>query len=413
MTPVIFLSEFARSCFSLWAFLLCLIGIFSAVLAAAQKQYRFVIPAVIPFGSSYFLWQVLFDIHLLGGTDSAAVSRGLGNVPWLYWLLFLCILSAASIAVLAAVICFGKRSVTPDAVKYCLDQMPCGVCLWMDSGRVLFSNVCMNRLCLDITGSALLDGNAFYNAVREENLSVGKQRWRFCCREVDFDGERLRELIASDVTPEYARTKALEKDRSELSRLNMELKKYTGSIDEAVRRQEILQAKVNIHDEMNRLMLSTVAADINDTEALDRIFEQWGQNALLLCMEADRTADTHIAGSIERLAEALKLRLVWKGKLPELSEQQKSLFICAAQEAIANAAKHAQAKTMEISFEETDTSISFFFVNDGQLPSVDVKFSGGLANLSQLAERQGASVSVGCKERFTLSLIFMKNQPYG
>ena len=272
----------------------------------------------------------------------------------------------------------------------------------------------MNKLCLDITGSDLLDGNAFYGAVKEDILTVGSKRWRFSCREVIFDGEPLRELIASDVTNEYARTRALEKDRAELSRLNRELKEYTVGIDEAVRRKEILQAKVNIHDEMNRLMLSTVAADINDSGALDRIFEQWGQNAFLLCMEAERTEEIQAAGSIERLADALKIRLVWKESIPvSLSEKQISLFISAAQEAIANAAKHAHAKNMEISFEETASSISCIFVNDGEIPSGSVKFTGGLANLSLLAGRQGAAISVSCKEQFALSLIFVKNHPDG
>jgi anti-sigma regulatory factor (Ser/Thr protein kinase) len=221
-------------------------------------------------------------------------------------------------------------------------------------------------------------------------------------------------MIASDITAEYAETQKLSEDKAELSRLNLELKEYTQSIDDTVRRREILQAKVNIHDEMNRLMLSTVAAKCDDAAELDRIFTLWKQNALLLCMEADEIAVPKAAVRIEKLAEVLKIRLVRKNELPaELSEKQRTLFFAAAQEAIANAAKHARAKVMEISFESTDKYIACTFTNDGQIPTGEVRFTGGLGNLSLLAGKQNAQVFAEAGDTFSLTLKFMKNQPDG
>ncbi len=183
--------------------------------------------------------------------------------------------------------------------------------------------------------------------------------WRFARREITVDGEELYEMIASDITTEYAKTEALEQDKAELSRMNQELWDYYLSIDDSVHRQEILQAKMNIHDEMNRLMLSTVAADKKDTQALDNIFSLWEQNALLLCMEADKKANQQESNSVESLAKALGISLIWHGDLPPaLSEKQKELFFFTAQEAIINAVKHAQAKTMEISFEEAPNELT-------------------------------------------------------
>ncbi len=121
-------------------------------------------------------------------------------------------------------------------------------------------------------------------------------------------------------------------DMSELDRLNRELSEYYLSIDDTVRRKEILQAKMNIHDEMNRLMLSTVATDSEDTAALDAIFSLWEKNALLLCMESERKAAGHEKSSIEALAKALGLRLIWHDDLPsELSGSQQELLFFTAQ----------------------------------------------------------------------------------
>jgi hypothetical protein len=260
-----------------------------------------------------------------------------------------------------------------------------------------------------------LNGDQFYQKVGDGINAVEDRMWRFSRREIDLDGEHLYELIASDITNEYAQTQALERDRAELSRINRELKEYTLSIGETVRRQEILQAKISIHDEMNRLMLSTMAAESDDTDELDRIFSLWEQNALLLGTEADEETESGAIGSLEKLASALKIRLNWKNDLPgALSNQQRNLFLSAAQEAIANAVKHAGAKSIDISFEEIDSGICCRFVNDGTFYRGSVKFTGGLANLDRVAREQGASVSAVADESFMLSICFPRqNHPIG
>ena len=86
----------------------------------------------------------------------------------------------------------------------------------------------------------------FKDAVKEGIIVVEDKVWRFTCRDIGSGGETLHEIVASNITAEYAETQALEKDKIELSKLNMKLRDYYLSIDETVRTQEILQAKVNI-----------------------------------------------------------------------------------------------------------------------------------------------------------------------
>lgn len=410
MTSLCMLPELARSFLSLWSLLLCVIGIFAAVLAVVQKRYRIAALSLIPFACSYSLWQVLFDLHLFGLTaDVSALSRKLGAFSWISFLTALFLLTLATVPVLIGVLHYGKRRITPGAVKLLLDQMPCGICCWRHNGRVLFSNVCMNRLCAALTNGPLRNGNLFRDAVSDGILTVEGKVWRFSCRDIVFDGEKLHEMIASDITAEYAKTQTLEQDKAELSRLKRELQAYGSSIEETVRRQEILQAKVNIHDEMNKLMLSTMAAEKEDAASLDRIFSLWEQNALLLCMDADAAAEQKAEARISDLAAALGICLTWRADLPPaLTQQQRSLFFAAAQEAVINASKHAGAKQMEIVFEENETTVCCTFVNDGNVPAQDVRFVGGLANLAILAREQDAVVSAEGGETFTLSLRFPK-----
>ncbi len=400
------LSSYARAFFALWALLLCVVNISSAAVSVFNKRYHITVVSLVSFAPCYFLWQVIFDFSLLSKTgEITEITSRLIEFPVLIWFGSLIVFSLLSAILLERNISYDKNYITRGTIKTHLDKIPCGICCWRENGRILFSNICMNELCLAITGAPLLNGQQFKNAVKDGILTVDEKVWRFTCREISLDGESLFEMIASDITAEYSKTRALEEDKAKLSRLNQELWNYYLSIDESVQKREILQAKMSIHDEMNRLMLSTVAADKNDSEALDNIFSLWEQNALLLCMEADKKPSQR--NSIDSLANALDIKLIWNEKLPtKLNDAQKEFFFFTAQEALINAVKHAQAKTLEITFESIGDSLLCRFTNDGKLPNEDVSFQGGLANIAMLAKKQGAEVYTEVGEEFSLVLRF-------
>ncbi|MBO4534867.1 MAG: hypothetical protein J5755_02890 [Clostridia bacterium] len=416
MTSFDTLSALARAFFALWALLLCLACIGNVLLPLWRKRFLFSVLALVLLAPAYLIWQVIFDIALKGrlGIPVSSITLATGGVAWVWWLVTMLVLTAATVLLLVFNIRYERRHITLASVKQYLDKLPSGVCCWKDNGRVLFANMRINDLCVAITDGQLLNGNAFGDAVADKILTVDGRSWRFAVQDITVGKEQLHEMIATDVTSELAKAQALQEDKAELSRLNRELKEYNRTIDETVRRQEILQAKVNIHDEMNKLMLSTVAA-ASDQAALDKIFSLWEQNALLLCMQADGAEDKKAVDSVERLAAALKIRLVWREALPStLSEPQRDLFLSAAQEAVANAAKHAEAKEIVISFEETDGRLVCRLTNDGLLPQGAVTYTGGLLNLALLADKQGAIVETTVDDRFTLALVFpLSNQPHG
>ncbi|MCR5456744.1 MAG: hypothetical protein K6F14_01570 [Clostridiales bacterium] len=408
MTSIELLSPLVRGLFEFWALMLCLSTIVGTILAIQNKRYVISAFSVILFVPEYLMEQTLFDLSLFEKTGAvSAVTQAVNGLPYWLWLSACIIFTGLSVLLISYNIHYEKTFITPDSIKAYLDQIPCGICCWQDNGRVLFSNVCMNSLCMSLTGEPLLNGNQFRNALTGEMAEVEGKKWRFSYRETVLNGEHLHDLIASDITEEYSKTLALEKDRAELSRITRELRDYSFSIDETVRHQEILEAKVNIHNEMNRLMLSSMAAESEDPEALDNILSLWEQNALLLCREAGEAEENRALSRIESLAEALKIRLIWEQNIPDnLSETQRSLFFSAAQEAVSNASKHAGASELRISFESDGSYIHCSFTNDGKVGNKDIPFSGGLGNLLRLAEKQNAKVSVKSGDNFVLSLSF-------
>lgn len=407
MTSVHLLSELSHHLITLWAFMLCVFGIAVIVYAVFQRRYKTAVVSLVPFACTYLIWQLLFTIHLGDGIiDIEIAQRALDHAPWILWIAALIAVTLVMELLLAGSIRYDKNHITPNAIKLCADRMHCGICYWRDNGRVIFSNDCMKCLCISLTNKPLLNGNHFRAALTDGYLTVDGKAWRFVCRDLMLGGETLHEMIASDVTEEYAKTEILRKDTEELSRINRELQEHRLKIADTVRKQEILQAKVNIHDEMNRLMLRTVVADCHNKEELASVFSLWKRNALFLCMEAE--TDKMAVDKIEELAEQMNIRLIWQSELPKsLTDKQRELFFSAFGEAIINAAKHAEAETLTVSFTETDDDLSCTFENDGKV-SGGIRFTGGLSNLSFLAKEQNAAVTAEADKTFRLTITFPK-----
>lgn len=406
MTMFLELSFLGRAGFGLWTLLLCLGGIVSVVLSLVVRRYRNGLMSLPLFAMSYLMWQVTACFLYLSEQElTSALCIRLGRLPYMAWILILLLLTVGTAALLHSNERYARAFITPLTIEHCADKLSCGICYWQDNGHVVFSNDCMNTLSTQLTGMPLMDGKRLRDVVTGTIMPVGDRVWQFAFRDVG----RLHELIASDVSELYAESETLRQDNVRLAKMNEELRVYGLKIDETVRRQEMLQAKVNIHHEMNRLMLSTIAADLENDRELSRIFSLWESNALLLCMESseDQSRD---AEELERLALALGVRLLWEREATEaLTPKQRELFFFAAREAITNSVKHAGAKTMEISLSETPAGISCTFQNDGSLPTGEIRFTGGLAHLADLAAEQSAAVLVEAKEAFRLFLIFRKD----
>ena len=403
------LSPLLRAFFSLWALLVCLINISNAILAFSKKKYLFGFFGVILFLPIYFLWQIIFDLSLSSGSgDINVISKTFIDIDWIYWLLVFIILTVLTVILFLYNIHYERNHITVNSIKLYLDKIDCGVCYFKENGQVLFANMCINRLSYKLMGTPLLNGHQFIEAIKDKIVSIDEERWKFSIKDVYFNNETLHEITAANITSEYTKTQLLEKDKYELSRLNEELQEYHLSIDEVVRHQEILQAKINIHDEMNRLMLSSVSVQDDDIASLNHIFELWEENASLLSLEGEKNISEMMEKHIEELAKALNMKLIWKGSLPPiLNEEERNIFYMAAQEAIANASKHAKADELVISITQNNDRFIYQFINNGAMPKNDIVFTGGLLNLSKVLKKHNVSLEVSIDKRFILTLSFI------
>ncbi|MBO5985299.1 MAG: hypothetical protein J6Q02_00680, partial [Lachnospiraceae bacterium] len=198
---------------------------------------------------------------------------------------------------------------------------------------------------------------------------------------------------------------------------------------DTVRREEILKAKMSIHDEMNRLLLSTRnAMQSKDASEKLKAVMAWKNTALLLCREAQSAASVKEAMSdLGVVAASLGITLDMQDTPRIAGENALGLFVLATREAMVNAVKHADARKLIIHIAEAPTqpeensfsgvTLRNFWIityeNDGTAPAGPVQETGGLANLRQKLEQAGGSMEVEAQPHFRLTVRFpdLHNRP--
>lgn len=335
----------------------------------------------------------------------AAVCGGIS--AWVYITPVL-ILFGLGFAILYRHIAWDQSHISPSSIKESIDNLSSGLAFYQDDGSCLLVNNIMNRICVRLTGHVVWNGCELQRAAESSGMLVdmGGRKYQITHRLLPYGKGTIHELAAGDVTELFEKNEAMRKGNAELAALARKMKHYSLTIDETVRKQEILQAKVHIHDEMNRLLLATSNAASGNVseEELEKLLNTWKNNALLLCMEADTSHLSNTEHDLETLASVIDLQIQWDGKVTTRDAGALQLFTLSAREALNNAAKHALAKHLYVSVRETDTALCVTYRNDGNLPGGPVLPAGGLRDLQQMLERAGGSMSVSAEPAFALTV---------
>ena len=415
MTPFLLLPVVVQNTVCLWAALVCFGGIADTMLLFKQKRYPFCALSALCFALGYFLVHVCregTEFRLKGQAVPFVLS--LLHRPFAAYLLVLAFASAVCICSYASIRRWALTHITSASIKESTDSLPAGLCYYLDEGQCILVNHRMNDICILQTGRPLQNGAEFYRSVKDAKvhaLSDGTAV-SFRHRIVTFRGAPLHELIADDITELYEKSEELRRENERARQLAARMKAYGETITDTVRRQEILQAKVSIHDEMNRMILATKkTADGASTEQERRaILQMWRVQALLLCREADTGRSRNVVSDLNALASAIGIRLVWDGTPKTTSTQTLALFLSAAREAMTNAVKHAGAEHLTIRVSESGGALTASFTNDGRQPALPITESGGLKALRERVEKAGGQMRTDAADGFALTITIPKEE---
>lgn len=310
---------------------------------------------------------------------------------------------------------YRKNSVSTLSIKEGFDHLPTGLCFADENGTVQLANHKINELSYVLTGEELQNANIFWDVVSHGKLLAGVQRLENVKQPVimledgtvySFSRERVEnvfQITASDVTGLYRLTNRLQDKNDELEEMNIRLRKYGETVDETTRARERLETKMRIHSELGQALLATHHYLRLPDSDLQPVLNSWKRNIFVLRAGAEPQSDSDPLRTLINLAEAAGVSFVQKGSLPPQTEIS-NRFVMAATEALTNAVRHADAKTLYMEISESDDFYIASFANDGNKPSGEICEGGGLSSLRKKTERSGGEMEILYSPGFVLKI---------
>lgn len=347
------------------------------------------------------------------------------RLPLMLVVLLLLVLGGVGVRLAISLNAVRANRITPDSVKEALDALPDGVCFSRLDGRPLLVNALMDELGHDALGSAVSDERDMWRRLSQSACqpgytveSLGAQgqgglllvtpegrAWEFDRRPLALEGETVIETVATDVTEERALALELEQRNDHLARVNQRLRSYGGDLIRLTREEEVLAAKVRVHDELGHALVALRAYERQPLDERDRaaLLARWqGLTGLLYTTSPDEGRERVDAwGQLMAASRAIDVRVELEGTLPA-DPQLRDLAVAVVHECLNNAVRHAGAHELRVTITNEDDATCLCVTNDGAPPQAPVVPTGGLANLAALIERSGGSMETRWDPRFAV-----------
>lgn len=428
----------------LFAIALIVSSAYSVIISGTTFVKRIIITSVLNFLLDLFIFLTIMDsCRLTSGRGEPKSIPGIyfAQVPDAIRMVMLAIIFAFCMMRLFKVIKIQSTTITQFSVGDALEEIPQGVAIYGDEGIILQSSSAMDKLAYDVTGEMFLDGDKFWERIRKGDVSPGiefkggedpvitkedKTSWMFKYSPMKSAIGDLKQIIAVDITDEQKLLRELEEENGKLKGMNERLRKYNIMVDDTIRREELLAAKMRVHDQMGEELLAARMYIENDKSPLDgpAVYDRWKQNLNLLMQEAKieteekkdekiEAAKLQVRNQIDRLmkaAEHLGIELQLAGDMPEDFDVMQ-LICVGIQECMTNAIQHANATQLFVVISQTMDEYIVRYSNNGDPVKLPIKEGGGLKLFRQSAEKNGATIEYVESTRFNMILTIPKVRP--
>lgn len=330
---------------------------------------------------------------------------------------------------------YRKDHLTSDSVKEAIDLLPAGIAFGKEDGTVVFGNLVMNDLARKLTGKGLTDLSAFRDGkIGNAMTDIGgpmqvilpdtEQVWQLSSDKAEADGERFIRLTATDITKEAAVTRELEEKNKKLKDIHMRLDIYNKQADRIIIAQELLTARMAVHNEVGNILLESRhylkdPSSIDEEMLLQALKDT--NTYLLREYEEDDTARDPLTDVLE-MAGAIGVKVKITGSVPEAGSARE-ILAAAINECATNTVKHADSDWLSVEVRQEGSgqegtgksAADFCFIlqssgsadaqmsSDGSVPA-EIHESGGLLSLRTLVERENGSMQVESAPEFRLTI---------
>ena len=372
---------------------------------------------------------LVFFVGLLDGTfretylpferTYPAYVNAIYSSPWIYTAVVLFALILACAGSLKSLHTFKKSHISDDAIKQTVDLLPQGICFGDAEGTAVFFNVKMDEWCRALTGDPLKSADLLRDLVTERGERRGESlititpdgtALLFGFSEIQDGSRPYTQITASDISEQYRITSELRENNAGLMDIRERMKEFSGRAAQLAMSEELLKARVTVHDEIGHVLLRIkYYLDNPDTTDEKNLIALIRTTNDLLISDAEDPEDgreedgrASIDDSIA-CAKEIGVNVAIRGALPEDNLFCKVLGR-AIRECAVNTVKHAGGSTLDVEIEVLQDGISAVLTNDGSAPSGGIRETGGLASLRATAENAGYEMTVESSPSFCLTL---------
>ncbi len=346
-------------------------------------------------------------------------------LPIPYWVLLLVTLLSLGYAVWSVLgETKNRKTINDTSIKEAFDNLPTGVCFFNEAGLPVLCNRAMHRFSFAVSGKDVQFITDLEECFGEEPELSGRVRkegsvfvfpdgcaWHLEKRTFLYEnGSVYTQYTATDTTDLHKNRVELQQETDSLRQVRAGLQQLSANVVAITREEEILNAKMRVHDEMGRCLVAAQTYLLQDKgEGIpDTVVQSW-QRAVSMLKYNNDTPDEDMLSQIRKACACLGVGFVQTGQLPR-QEKAAYLLTCAVRECVTNAVRHAQASEMYASFAETQTTATVTVTNNGNPPEAEITEGGGLSTLRRRVEREGGSMQVRSCPQFKLTVTVPKGE---
>ena len=299
---------------------------------------------------------------------------------------------------------YRKRHVTPDSVKQAMDLLPMGIGFAEPDGAVCFRNLVMDHLSSALTGRLFTDWNALQAAAAGDQAAVEGRVWQLRSR--DTPGSVLTQITATDITEQAHILDNLREKNRKLKDIQLRLKIYNRQAEHIIIAQELLTARMTVHDGLGSVLLES-RHYLNDPTSIDEVLLlQALRNAnayLLREYEGDDAAADPLTEAVAT-AQAIGVNVELTG-IPPAEDMPRGILAAAIRECAANTVKHAEGDRLTVDSRRSDAGYTFTLCGNGRPPAGPIRESGGLLSLRTLVKNRRGMMRVDSSPAFRLMIV--------
>ena len=306
-----------------------------------------------------------------------------------------------------------KQRLTPYAIKEAMDDLPVGVCFGDAAGSVVLANLRMRRAALAATGEALANTRRLWKRLCERGEDQEGHRLTvledgrallFAREELTLEGKAYCQITGTDVTEVYRATEKLQRQNARLRDVQLRMRAFSQEASGLAMEQEILAARVAVHDEMGHVLLRgryyMEHADNADGAGLLALLRQTNETLLYEAEQPDDAASDPVEEAV-RLARSIGVSVRMAGETPPAAAP---LLAQAIRECAANAVKHAGGDSVWVRAAREGDRLVFTVASNGRPPAAPITETGGLRSLRLAVEAAGGHMRVESQPAVCLTL---------